>query len=166
MSERTPRARMRRPMPAGNELTGLIKLIGRNGGAPALRRFALWCASRPGVHSAGQQALIDASDYVMRAPHAYRHLQEIRSGLANAARTAERGLQRGDPAAAAFLSIYAATHPDARLAAFESARVAHRWAELDEEVRGAKFPVAGGETRQQQISFALSLLTGIRAETT
>lgn len=108
------------------------------------RRFALWCArqvtgavrsqAEPGDPSASvfrmTDELVQAADVLVGTPES-KEAESVRGSAENAVIHASTiGLSEMDPAAAALLTAFGATHPDPRTAALESAHMSERYAEF------------------------------------
>lgn len=108
------------------------------------RRFALWCARQvtEAFRSETQQdepslaadnmtdKLIQAAEDLVESPES-THAQSVRSAAENDVIHASTiGLSEMDPAAAALLTAFGATHPDPRTAALEAAHMSERYAEF------------------------------------
>ncbi len=108
------------------------------------RRFALWCARQttaavhseegendePSSESATTDVLVRAAQDLITSPGNER-VPSIRAAVETAVIHASTiGLSEMDPAAAALLTAFGATHPDPRTAALEAAHMGERYAEF------------------------------------
>jgi hypothetical protein len=129
--------------------------------------FARWCIAQTGpadadledarrrlAHVAERQcAPDDAPDDALDGD------PDERADVADAAALAATvGLPRGEAPAAAFLTAYAATHPDARRAALDAAHMSERWAEFAALADGRDPHAAASAMRQRHIDHLLDRL--------